>query len=138
MQDEQRFGPIESLADDASNHNALGWAQQRRNLLKSAGVGVGSMALATLLGRDSLGADEANPREAAGTGRHFPAKAKSVIFLFMAGGPSQLDLFTEKTELARLHGEPPPDSFLEGKRFAFLKGTETLLGSPQKLSLIHI
>ena len=132
MQDEPRFGPVEGLADDALNHDALGWAQQRRTLLKSAGLGVGSMALATLLGRDSLGADEANPREAAGTGRHFPAKAKSVIFLFMAGGPSQLDLFTEKTELTRLHGEPPPDSFLEGKRFAFLKGTETLLGSPQK------
>ena len=130
MQDEPRLGPVEGLTGDAFNPNAFDWTQQRRTLLKSAGLGVGNMALATLLGRDSSGADEASPGGEAGTGQHFPAKAKSVIFMFMAGGPSQLDLFTEKTELTRLHGEPPPDSFLKGKRFAFLKGTETLLGSP--------
>ena len=119
MQDEPRFGPVEGLADDALNHDALGWAQQRRTLLKSAGLGVGSMALATLLGRDSLGADEANPREAAGTGRHFPAKAKSVIFLFMAGGPSQLDLFTEKTELARCMANRRQTVFWRGNVLRF-------------------
>ncbi len=52
----------------------------------------------------------------------------------MAGGPSQLDLFTDKPSLRALHGQPPPASFMEGKRFAFLKGTETLLGSPQKFA----
>jgi hypothetical protein len=62
---------------------------------------------------------------------HYPAKAKAVIFLFMAGGPSQLDLFTDKPTLRRLHGKLPPKSYLEGKRFAFLKGTETLLASPR-------
>ncbi len=64
------------------------------------------------------------------SGLHHPAKAKSVIFLFMAGGPSQLDMFDDKPTLREHHGKLPPKSFLDGKRFAFLKGTETLLGSP--------
>jgi hypothetical protein len=60
---------------------------------------------------------------------HHPPKAKAVIFLFMAGGPSQLEMFTPKAELNKLHGKPVPNSFIEGKRFAFLKGTPTLLGT---------
>jgi hypothetical protein len=57
-----------------------------------------------------------------------PAKAKSVIFLHMAGAPSQFELFEYKPELARLHGSECPREFLEGKRFAFIRGTPTLLG----------
>lgn len=105
---------------------------QRRQLLQSAGIGLGGMALSTLLSSESTMGGEPVASERSVSQSHFPAKAKSVIFLFMAGGPSQLDLFTEKPELAKLHGEAPPASFLEGKRFAFLKGTETLLGSPRK------
>ena len=64
---------------------------------------------------------------------HFPAQVKSVIFLFMAGGPSQLDLFDHKPKLAELNGEPIPPSFMEGKRFAFMgsftKEVPKLLGS---------
>ena len=63
---------------------------------------------------------------------HFKPKAKAVIFLFMAGGPSQLDLFTPKPKLNELTGKPVPQSFIEGKRFAFLKGTPKLLGTPRK------
>jgi len=63
---------------------------------------------------------------------HFAPRSKAVIFLFMAGGPSQLDLFNDKPMLRRHHGQLPPKSYLEGKRFAFLKGTELLLGSPRK------
>ena len=105
---------------------------QRRQLLQSAGIGLGGMALSTLLSSESSMSEEVVESERTATKSHFPAKAKSVIFLFMAGGPSQLDLFTEKPELVKLHGDAPPASFLEGKRFAFLKGTETLLGSPRK------
>ena len=63
-------------------------------------------------------------------GTHFPARAKRVIWLFMAGAPSQLDLFEPKPVLQRHHGEPVPDSLIAGQRFAFLKGTPRLLGSP--------
>ena len=65
---------------------------------------------------------------------HHPARAKAVIFLFMAGGPSQLDLFHDKPMLRKLHGKLPPQEYMEGKRFAFLKGTETLLASPRKFA----
>ena len=66
----------------------------------------------------------------------FPAKAKNVIYLFMAGGPSQLELFDDKPKLRELTGQAPPPSLLEGKRFAFLKGNETLLGSQRKFDRI--
>ena len=71
--------------------------------------------------------DPANPL--APRGGHLPAKAKNVIYLFMAGAPSQLELFDDKPKLRELHGKTPPPSLLEGKRFAFLKGNETLMGS---------
>ena len=82
------------------------------------------MALASLLARDGWARLAEVP--------HHRPKAKSVIFLFMAGGPSQLDLFEDKPALRKHHGQLPPRSYLDGKRFAFLKGTETLLGSAQK------
>lgn len=107
--------------------------ESRRQFFSRCGVGVGAMALGSLLARDASAADAAvstqpmRPRPG-----HHPAKAKAIIFLFMAGGPSQLDLFTDKPLLRKHHGEVPPESFMKGKRFAFLKGNETLLGSPQK------
>ncbi len=105
-------------------------ARTRRHFFADCGVGVGSVALASLLARDGLAA----PAKPLGLLKdfHHPPKAKAVIFLFMAGGPSQLDLFTPKPELAKLHGKPVPQSFIDGKRFAFLKGTPTLLGSKHK------
>jgi hypothetical protein len=59
---------------------------------------------------------------------HFPAKAKHVIYLHMAGSPSQLELFEHKPELTKLDNEFCPQSFLEGKRFAFIRGTPRMLG----------
>src|SRR5918995_1822321 len=59
---------------------------------------------------------------------HFPAKVKHVIFLHMAGAPSHLELFDYKPELQKLHNQPCPDSLLEGKRFAFIKGVPKMLG----------
>ena len=60
---------------------------------------------------------------------HFPAKAKSVIFLFMAGGPSQLELFDPKPKLKRLDGQVVPESFTRGRRFAFIRPDAKLLGT---------
>ena len=60
---------------------------------------------------------------------HFPAKAKRVIFIHLAGAPSQLELFDYKPELSKLDGQDCPQEFLEGKRFAFIRGVPKLLGS---------
>lgn len=102
----------------------------RRHFFEKCGLGLGAMALSTL-----LGSEEAASAASSLSGKkmpHLPPRAKAVIFLFMAGGPSQLDLFSDKPALRKLHGQIPPKSFMEGKRFAFLKGTEPLLGSAQK------
>ena len=85
------------------------------------------MALQSLLARDQPAAavllDPLRPLSPRPPPRQ--ARAKSVIFLFMAGGPSQLELFDDKPALRRLDGQPPPPSLLSGRRFAFLKGNET-------------
>lgn len=97
--------------------------QTRRHFLSRCAVGLGGIALASL----SQGAHAA-PAAAAGAlpnplaprPTHFPARAKNVIYLFMAGGPSQLELFDYKPKLVELNGQPIPPSFIEGKRFAFM------------------
>ncbi len=96
----------------------------RRALLQRFGLGVGAMALGSLLTKESSAAS-VESRAMAPREPHFAPRAKSIIFLFMAGGPSQLDLFTDKPKLREHHGQLPPQSYLEGKRFAFLKGNET-------------
>jgi hypothetical protein len=111
----------------------------RRHFFRECGVGVGAMALAALLADDGYAAprvqlDPANPL--APRKPHFTPRAKNVIFLFMAGAPSQLELFDDKPKLRELSGQMPPKSLLEGKRFAFLKGNETLLGSKRKFERV--
>lgn len=106
----------------------------RRHLLRECGVGLGAMALAGLLGEQaaaagSKSAGQANPL-APRLSMH-PARAKRVIFLQMAGGPSQIDLFDPKPKLRDLSGQTPPKEMIEGKRFAFLKPDAKLLGSPR-------
>lgn len=85
----------------------------RRSFLQHAGGGFGMLALASLLDRDGLLAAEPAPaaNPLAPRAPHFPAKAERVIFLFMSGGPSHVDLFDPKPELVRLAGQPIPDSF---------------------------
>ncbi len=107
----------------------------RRHFFGKCGVGLGALALNELLaadGRAAVKIDPAHPM--APRAPEFAAKAKRVIFLHMAGGPSQLDLFEDKPKLTALSGQKPPASLMAGKRFAFLKGTETLLGSPRKFA----
>jgi hypothetical protein len=105
-------------------------ASTRRGFFSQAGFGIGAMGLASLLS-DSTAAAE-SPSSATARAPHFAPKAKAVIFLFMAGGPSQLELFDEKPLLRELSGQQTPESFLRGRRFAFLKGNERLLGANAK------
>jgi hypothetical protein len=105
----------------------------RRHFLGGCSIGLGSLALAQLLGRSAQAAPpKGNPLEPKKP--HFPAKAKSVIFLFMAGGPSQLDLFEHKPQLTKLNDQPIPESYIAGKRFAFMDSSHRtkLLGTKYK------
>jgi len=101
--------------------------QTRRHFFQQAGFGIGSLALGSLL-NDRLFAQAINPM--APKTPHFAPKAKRIIFLFMAGAPSQLDLFDYKPALNRYDGQPVPQDVIKGERFAFIKGTPKLLGSP--------
>jgi hypothetical protein len=84
-------------------------------------LGLGGIALASLFKEHELsGVTPAAADPMAPKAPHFPAKAKNIIYLFMAGGPSQLELFDYKPKLAELNGQPIPQSFIEGKRFAFM------------------
>ena len=101
------------------NNNTLQIAT-RRHFFSQCGMGLGSIALASLMG-EQASANPANPF--APKQPHFLPKAKNVIFLFMAGGPSHLDLFDWKPELKKRHGQPIPESFTKGKRFAFMNSS---------------
>ncbi len=95
----------------------------RRRFLNS---GIGSLALASLLREDGLLASEATRTP------HFAPKAKRCIYLFMEGGPSQMDLFDPKPKLNELDGQPMPDSLLKDVKFAFTqKESARLMGSPR-------
>ncbi|MFO1040737.1 MAG: DUF1501 domain-containing protein [Planctomycetaceae bacterium] len=111
--------------------------QTRRQFLGQTGIGLGAIALQALLSEESRAAGVAiDPAHAMAPRKApFTPRAKRVIYLFMAGGPSQLELFEDKPKLRELTGQAPPPSLLSGKRFAFLKGNETLLGSQRKFDV---
>ena len=103
----------------------------RRHFFQKCQVGVGAMALSSLLAAEGQGAQSlANPL--APKQPHYPAKARNVIYLHMAGSPPQLDLFDYKPKLKELSGKPCPEEYTKGERFPFIKGTPKLLGSPHK------
>src|SRR5205809_4445059 len=104
--------------------------QTRRFFLKTSMACVGGIAFNALLSR-VLASDGA---AAKGPHTHFPAKAKRIIYIHLAGAPSHLDTFDYKPELAKLDGKPCPDSFLKGKRFAFIKGVPNMLGPQCKFA----
>jgi hypothetical protein len=97
-------------------------SQTRRHFFRNCGVGLGSMALASLIGEGQARSTDSAPSTNPMAPRvgHFAPRAKSVIYLFMAGGPSQLELFDYKPELLKQNDQPIPDSFIAGKRFAFM------------------
>ena len=107
----------------------------RRHFLKESAMGFGALALNYLLSGCNNSSsnkllnsliDYAHPL--APKIPMFPGKAKSVIYLHMAGAPSQLELFDYKPELMKLDGQDCPQSLLEGKRFAFIRGVPKMLG----------
>jgi hypothetical protein len=94
----------------------------RRHFLQDCGVGVGKIALASLLAESAV-AD--SPRVKA---PHFMPRAKRVIHLFMAGAPSQLDLFDHKPKLVEYEGKPIPPEVVRGQRYAFIRPDAAVLG----------
>ena len=109
--------------------------ETRRHFMSRCAIGLGGIALATLA-KGAPVAPSAFVNPLAPKPGHRPARAKNVIYLFMAGGPSQLDLFDFKPRLNDLNGEAIPDSFIEGKRFAFMDSTHgvKLLGTRRKFA----
>ena len=102
-------------------------ALTRRTFLRDSSVGLGSVALASLLHADT---PAAGPNPLAPKKPHFPAKAQRVIYLHLSGAPPHLDLFDYKPELVKRTGQNCPDEYLKGKRFAFTSGVPKLLGTP--------
>ncbi len=107
----------------------------RREFLTTSASGLGGIALGSMLSQDGL----LNAATASDSGQyhtlqpHGEAKAKACIFIFMAGAPSQLDLFDHKSKLNELHGEKMPKELTDKARFAFLQpDTATIMGSPRK------
>src|SRR5687768_17576307 len=89
----------------------------RRCFLQRSGLGLGGVALASLLGENAFG-------EEARSLPHFPAKAKRVIYLFQSGAPSQLDLFDYKPGLKQIQGTELPDSIRQGQRLTGMTATQ--------------
>lgn len=112
----------------------------RRQFFTSAASGLGSLALASMLKDDGLlastsTADAMAKNPLAPKQAHLPSKAKACIFFFMAGGPSQVDLYDPKPLLNELNGEKLPESFTKDVQFAFIqKDTATAMASPRKFT----
>src|ERR1044071_1461827 len=115
----------------------------RRHFIKESAMGLGALAIGSMLqgcgsgkppASNNIVFDPAHPLEPKLP--MFPGKAKSVIYLHMAGAPSQLELFDYKPDLMKLDGQDCPKSLLEGKRFAFIRGVPKMLG-PQAAFARH-
>ncbi len=105
----------------------------RRHFLNQFGMGLGGVALADLLARDGYAANASSLDQGVLGAPHAAAKAKRVIYLFMSGGPSQMDLFDPKPLLNERHGEELPDSVRKGQRLTGMSGNQAslpLAGSP--------
>lgn len=105
----------------------------RRWFFQQCGVGLGAIALGELLRQSGLAAPAANDPLAVKQPHHTP-KAKRVVFLFMAGAPSHLELFDYKPQLAKLDGTLPPKSLIEGYRAAFINPQSRFLGPKFKFA----
>ncbi len=110
--------------------------ETRRHFLRQCATGLGAMGMSSLLGPSSLFGDDKIIRDSANPlavlAPPYAAKAKSVIFLHMAGAPSQLEMFDYKPELAKLDGQLCPPSLIEGKQFPFIQGVPKMLGPQYK------
>src|SRR2546422_8143089 len=105
----------------------------RRWFFQQCGVGLGAIALGQLFRQNGYAASlEVNPL--APKNPHFAPRAKRVIYLFMAGAPSHLELFDHKPELAKWDGKVPPAELVKGYRAAFISPSATLLGPKFKIA----
>ncbi|MBV2227994.1 MAG: DUF1501 domain-containing protein [Sphingobacterium mizutaii] len=111
-------------------------AETRRHFLKKCVAGIGSIALGGMMASCMRSGNSANAEgidlnslnPLLPQAPHFAGKAKNVIYLHMAGAPSQLELFDYKPALQKLHNQPCPESLLAGKTFAFIRGVPKMLG----------
>src|SRR5262245_39210584 len=107
----------------------------RRWFFKECGIGLGSLALASLMGKSHYAQSRSaitNPL--APKKPHFAPKAKRVIFLFQAGAPSQLEMFDYKPGLAKFNGKPCPPELLKGQILAFIKPDAALFATEFKFA----
>jgi len=105
----------------------------RRHFFGKSAWGIGGLALASLLNENLFAApksDLLNFNPLAIKPPHFAPKAKRVIYMFMEGAPSQLDLFDYKPKLVKLNMQPCPEEMIKGERFAFIQGVPKILGTP--------
>ena len=127
-----RFDPIPGTRQSEARDSAV----SRRAFLSKSGAGVGAMALASLL-NPSLFANEPSGKDKSDRWRgvigplHHRPRAKRVIYLYMAGGMSHLESFDFKPKLAKMHGEPMPESFTKGQQIAQLQGSALKCFAPQ-------
>lgn len=128
---------IQRLVREAQD--AVMQMRTRRTFLKESAMGLGALALGSLFGA----CESKSPvRDVVFDPAHpllpkmppFAGKAKSVIYLHMAGAPSQLELFDYKPELIKMDGQDCPPSLLQGKRFAFIRGVPKMLGPQAKFA----
>jgi Protein of unknown function (DUF1501) len=118
-----------------NDHNKKLLNVTRRHFLLESALGLGSLAMGSIM--SGCSGQKQNPFETinrvldpmAPRPPHFPGKARSVIYLHMAGAPSQLELFDYKPELIKLNDQLCPPSLLEGKRFAFIRGVPKMMGA---------
>jgi len=112
---------MQPFSRSSNEGRAIAQRLNRRAFLGETSLGIGSVALASLLNRDGIAAG--NEAEVNGLPElpHFAAKAKRVIFLCMAGGPSHLETFDDKPKLAEMDGQPMPESFTKGQPIAQLQ-----------------
>jgi hypothetical protein len=100
----------------------------RRKFFQHCGTGMGALALASLLNENLFAAVDDSSGSNAVKGPHFAPRAKNIIYLFMSGAPSQLDLFDYKPELAKLEGKPLPPSVIGNQRYAFIRSDAAVMG----------
>ena len=123
---------LKKLIEEHNQFNAQ--LNSRRHFLKECTLGLGGIALGSLLGGCSPQSTTFNYQASRDLNPMAPLapplqpKVKSVIYLHMVGAPSQLELFDYKPELAKLHNKPCPESLIEGKEFAFIEGVPNMLG----------
>src|SRR5262245_53478512 len=118
----------------SSNRNEQAGNITRRWFIEQCGVGMGALALNHLLAGAGYAATQEADNPLAPKKPHFAPKAKNVIFLFMAGAPSHLEMFDYKPQLAKFDGALPPPELLKGYRAAFINPNSQLLGPKFKFA----